>query len=373
MDYSQRLHKVIPAGCHTYSRGDDQFPANAPQILEHGEGAYVYDAKGNRYLDYGMGLRAVGIGYSEESINKAAFKGILTGNCLTRPSLIELEAAELACSILNFDMVKFTKNGSTATTAAVKLARAATGKKGIVHARQPFFSYDDWFIGTTNRKLGVVPDIGITMGFSSIEELEKTLNEWIIGCLIMEPKDHDLKAIRALCDKHGIILIFDEMITGFRYHGWSKAAYDGVKPDLSCFGKAMANGFSVACVGGKREIMEIGAQRDMFLASTTHGAEMCGLNAFIATVEFYEQHGVSRYLADYEKSVQEILPTPSPEKTLFMQEMCKRGILMPYISPSYRHGEKELAMTKEAIEGSMEAIANGITLEGAKIRPVFDA
>lgn len=370
MDYSERLKKVIPAGCHTYSRGDDQFPSNAPQILSHGEGAYVFDNYGRKYLDYGMGLRAVTCGYAEPDICNAAATGMALGNCLTRPSMIELEAAELACGILDFDMVKFTKNGSTATTAAVKLARAATGRSRIVYPEnQPFFSYDDWFIKSTKRCKGIpFQDI---QTFKSVESLSQWVDSKQIACIIMEPKDHDLKSIRALCDKHGIILIFDEMITGFRYHGWSKAAHEGVKPDLACFGKAMANGFSVACVGGKREVMEIGAQRDMFLASTTHGAEMSGLAAFMATVRFYQKNNVSMHLAQITKELETMMPNPMPEKTLFMQEMCKRGILMPYLSPSYRHGEEELAATKLAIEQSMTAIGRGMTLEGPQIRPVF--
>lgn len=381
MDYSQRLHKVIPSGCHTYSRGDDQFSANAPQILKGGRDAYVFDNYGRQYLDYGMGLRAVGIGYAETEIVSAALDGMLLGNCLTRPSMLELEAAELACEVLGMDMVKFTKNGSTATTAAVKLARAATGHKGIVCAKQPFFSYDDWFIETTSRPLGTIDNY--TREFDSLKRLESFIydHETLqidVAAIILEPKGYDLKAIRALCDKHGIILIFDEMITGFRYHGWGKAAHDGVKPDISCFGKAMANGFSVACVGGKREIMEVGTRDDFFFASTTHGAEMSGLGAFMATVKFYKEHKVSKHLKDYLAEIMAFLPgcmggsgNSLVEKTLFCQEMCKRGVLMPYVSPCFRHGEKELAATKLAVEQSMEAIAKGATLEGAKIRQVF--
>jgi glutamate-1-semialdehyde 2,1-aminomutase len=323
-----------------------------------------------------MGLRAVGIGYAEADIVSAALDGMLMGNCLTRPSIVECEAAELACSLLGFDMVKFTKNGSTATTAAVKLARAATGRGTVACAKQPFFSYDDWFIGTTSRRLGT--GLTFTVTFDSIEKLEHRISQTDIAAIILEPKDYDLKAIRALCDKHGIVLIFDEMITGFRYHGWSKAAHDGVKPDLACFGKAMANGFSVACVGGKREIMEIGARDDFFFASTTHGAEMSGLNAFVATAEFYRKHNVSKHLVDYLAELLPVLPgcvggtgNALVEKTLFMQEMVKREVLMPYVSPCYRHREKEMAFTKKAIEDSLEAIAKGAVLEGERIKPVF--
>ena len=125
MNYQERLLRAIPGGAHTYSRGFDQYPANAPPILSHGKGAYVFDPEGKRFLDYGMALRAVNIGYAEDEINAAAIQQIQNGNNLTRASLIELEAAELLVGLIDsVDMVKFTKNGSTSVSAAVKLARA---------------------------------------------------------------------------------------------------------------------------------------------------------------------------------------------------------------------------------------------------------
>ena len=157
----ERLLKAIPGGAHTYSRGYDQFPHNAPEVLEKGKGSYVYDNNGNKYLDYGMALRAVNIGYSEKIINEAAINQIKLGNNLTRPSNIELEAAELVIKeIDSVDMVKFTKNGSTAVSAAVKLARSYTGRDMIARCSQhPFFSYDDWFIGSTDVKRGIPKNI----------------------------------------------------------------------------------------------------------------------------------------------------------------------------------------------------------------------
>ena len=158
--YTKRLLKVIPGGAHTYSRGADTFPENAPPILEKGKGVYTFGTNKQKYLDYGMGLRSVNIGYSEKSINKAAIQAIQKGNNLTRPSVIELKAAELFTSIIrNADMVKFTKNGSTAVTAAVKLSRAYTGKDIVLRcAQHPFFSYDDWFIGSTKVPRGVTSE-----------------------------------------------------------------------------------------------------------------------------------------------------------------------------------------------------------------------
>lgn len=377
MNYSERLHKVIPAGCHTYSRGDDQFPSNAPQILTHGDGSYVYAPDGTKYLDYGMGLRAVACGYNEISITNAALYAMLAGNCLTRPSMIELTVAELACELLDFNMVKFTKNGSTATSAAVKLARAASGRSVVAYANQPFFSYDDWFISGTKRNAGCNGfDNWNAIKFADAIQLDLLARQIPIACAILEPKDYDLQAVREVCDRHGIILIFDEMITGFRYDWPSVSQAGGIKPDLACFGKAMANGFSVACVGGKREIMEIGARPDFFFASTTHGAEMSGLAAFMATVKFMQEHDVSAHLHDYKAELDKIIPDiyykgMPEERTLFMQEMCRNGVLMPYISPCYRHGDAELAFTKEAIEKSLDAIAKGAKLEGKPIKGVF--
>ncbi len=132
MNFSERLNAVIPGGAHTYSRGDDQFPANAPQILSKGKDAYVWDGDGNKFLDYGMALRAVTLGYANERVNKAAFDQIQNGVNLTRASTVELEAAELIVDLIpSAEMVKFAKNGSNVTTAAVKIARAYTDKKYV--------------------------------------------------------------------------------------------------------------------------------------------------------------------------------------------------------------------------------------------------
>ena len=142
--YQDRLLKAIPGGAHTYSRGYDQYPSNAPQILSRGKGAYIYTPEGEGFLDYGMALRAVNIGYAEDQIDNAAIKQIGFGNNLTRPSMVELEAAELLIDIIDSaEMVKFTKNGSTAVTAAVKLARAFTGREIVVRCQNhPFFSFE---------------------------------------------------------------------------------------------------------------------------------------------------------------------------------------------------------------------------------------
>ncbi|MFZ5753915.1 MAG: glutamate-1-semialdehyde 2,1-aminomutase, partial [Bacillota bacterium] len=307
--YQEKAHKYIPAGAHTYSRADDGYPLNAPPILECGKGAYVWDVEGNRFLDYGMALRAVTVGYDFERISQAAIEQIHLGNNLTRASKIEVEAAEALCNLIPWvEMVKFAKNGSTVTTAALKLARAYTGKKYVAKcAQHPFFSYDDWFIGDTFMDAGVPEEyksLTLNFNFNDIASVEALFAKYPhdIAALIMEPatteepQDGFLHKVQALCEKHHTVFILDEMITGFRWHLQGACAYYGVKPDLVTYGKGMANGFSVAALGGKREIMELGGIQHngdrVFLISTTHGAEMCGLGAFVETLKVYQELNV---------------------------------------------------------------------------------
>ena len=264
MSYQERLLNVIPGGAHTYSRGFDQFPSNAPQILARGKGAYVYDVENKSYLDYGMALRAVNIGYAEESIDQAAIQQIFSGNNLTRASVIELEAAELLVDLIDsVDMVKFTKNGSTSVSAAVKIARAYTGRDMVARCMDhPFFSYDDWFIGSTPLTRGIPQDViqkTKTFLYNDISSLRQLFDDFPnqIACVVLEPatihepENHFLQEVHTLCKKNGAVFILDEMITGFRWHMKGAQHLYGVEPDLCTFGKAMANGFSVSCVAGR--------------------------------------------------------------------------------------------------------------------------
>lgn len=426
MTYQERLLKVIPGGAHTYSRGFDQYPSNAPQILKRGEGAYVFDAEENKFLDYGMALRAVNLGYGNRQIRDAAIKQIDYGNNLTRASLTELEAAELLVDLIDsIDMVKFTKNGSTATTAAIKLSRAYTGRSMVARcADHPFFSYDDWFIGSTPANFGILEsDIANTKIFyyNDIASLEKLFAEYPekIACVILEPavtehpKDNFLHQVKELAHKHGTVFILDEMITGFRWHLKGAQHYYDIKPDICTFGKAMANGFSVAAVAGKREIMQLGSiefegTERLFMLSTTHGAEMCGLGAFIETITFMREHNVVDHLWEYGRKLIRLMNDTAAEfdlsdnfiaggiecspyyatidksgqtslglRTLFAQEMIRNGILIPWIALSYAHREKELEMTQIALEKTFEVYKKGVEtgyekfLHGDIIKPVF--
>lgn len=443
MNWSDRLHAAIPGGAHTYSRGDDQYPSNAPPILSHGRGAYVHDADGRRFLDYGMGLRAVTLGYADERVNAAAIDAIARGNNLTRPSLLELEAAERLLALFPWaGMVKFAKNGSTVTTAAVKLARAYTGRTHVaVPAGQPFFTYDDWFIGSTPMDRGIPAEhkaLTLKFEYNDIASLERLFAEHPgrIACVMLEPatavapcgggctdllapcrctdrRANFLHRVKALCAEHGAVFVLDEMITGFRWdlHGAMKVY--GIEPDLATFGKGMANGFALAALAGRREIMELGGIRDqgaerVFLISTTHGSEMSAFGAFIRTVDVYRSEDVTGHLWRYGRRLIEGLNALAAEagvaghfeahgfgcspyytardadgrvsmpfRTLWAQEMVRGGVLMPWVALSLAHGDAELDLTltaaRKAFAVYAAALQDGVErhLVGPPVKPVF--
>lgn len=445
-----RLHRAIPGGAHTYSRGDDQFPSNAPPILVRGQGAYVWDTGGNRYLDYGMALRAVTLGYADHRVNAAAASEMGKGVNLTRATMTELLAAEALIDLVpSVEMVKFGKNGSNVTTAAVKIARAYTGRRYVCIPRQhPFFSFDDWFIGTTVMKRGVAPEQAaptLLFDYGDIESLRTLFDAHPgeIAAVMLEPattltpcpQDCDglrswptvscascprsgenfLHLVQQLCRSNGSVFILDEMITGFRWHLAGAQAFFGVEPDLTTFGKGMANGFSVAAVGGRRELMEVGAidregMERTFLLSTTHGAEMTGLGAFLETQRIYRKEGVVEHLWKYgallrdgiaqvaaAHGIADQVCTDGPAiclnhqtrdgdgrpslafRTLLAQELLARGVMMPWIAVSQSHGAAELEQTLNAFDGALSVYAKALDtgieryLHGPSIRPVFRA
>jgi len=418
-------HREIPGGAHTYSKGDDQFPANAPHFLERGEGAYVWDEHNHKFLDWTMGLRTMTLGYGYPGINEAAIRQIEKGNNFGRPSAMEHEAAQdLMDLVPGTEMVKFAKNGSTVTTAAVKLARAFTGRDKVLFCKDhPFFSYDDWFIGTTPAD-GGIPQLGrelaIPFNYNDLESVTRAFEENVdqVACLIMEastyeePRDGFLLKVQDLCKANGTVFVIDEMITGFRWHLNGAQTLHGIEPDLSTFGKGIANGYPVAALVGKREIMELGGihhdKKRVFLISTTHGGENLSLAAMRAALmvyreqpvvahlwkvggalieglneaaksaglaDYFEAYGFScsPYFACYDQS-----GAPSAElRTLFLQEMIKRNIVVNYFSPSYSHSMDDVSQTIEAAAETFQVYARAVEhgseglLQGPAVKPVF--
>ncbi|MGW7518685.1 glutamate-1-semialdehyde 2,1-aminomutase [Streptomyces sp. NPDC054796] len=310
---NEKLHAMIPGGAHTYAKGDDQYPENLAPVISHGHGAHVWDVDGNRYIEYGSGLRSVSLGHAHPRVTEAVRREIDRGSNFVRPSIVEAEAAErFLATVPTAEMVKFAKNGSDATTAAVRLARAVTGRPRVaVCGDHPFFSVDDWFIGTTPMSAGIpaaTNELTVAFPYGDLASTEELLTRYRgeVACLILEAAAHTepppgyLAGLRELADRHGCVLVFDEMITGFR---WSEAGAQGlygVVPDLSTFGKALGNGFAVSALAGRRELMEWGGLRHsgerVFLLSTTHGAETHSLAAAMAVQAAYVEEGVTARL-----------------------------------------------------------------------------
>lgn len=421
----RRFNDVIPGGCHTYAKGDDQYPQFMPVYIAKGKGSHVWDIDGNEYIEYGMGMRSVTLGHAFGPVVEAAQKQMLLGNNYVRPAKIELDCAEEFLSIIDgAEMVKFCKDGSDATSGAVKLARAFTGRDMVaICGDHPFFSVDDWFIGSTAISAGIpqcTKELTVKFHYNDLDSVIELFGRYPgqIACIILEAEKYDppqnnfLHELKRVVQENGALFILDEMITGFRWHlGGAQKKYD-IVPDLSAFGKALANGFALSALAGRKDVMERGGlhhdKERVFLMSTTHGAENHALAAALATMKYYKENPVietlyaqGRKLADgvnrasrelgLEERVSIIGPDccsvyttrdqekePSqPFRTLFLQETMKRGLLMPSSIVSYSHSDRDIATTVERIAEALvvykKALDEGIEkyLVGEPIKPVY--
>ncbi|MCM2375140.1 glutamate-1-semialdehyde 2,1-aminomutase [Aporhodopirellula aestuarii] len=407
-----RAHQQIPGGCHTYAKGDDQFPMLSPGFIARGKGCHVWDVDGNEFIEYGMGCRAVTLGHAFEPVVSAVAESLTLGTNFTRPAAIEVECAEMLLSMIpTAEMCKFAKDGSTVTTAALKLARAHTGRDKIALCQDhPFFAIHDWFIGTTGIPAGIpdaVRDQSLMFRYNDPESIEYLFKKFPgqIAAIILEPakysdpEDHFLHRAREICHQNGALFILDEMITGFRWHnGGAQTSYD-IEPDLSTFGKALANGFSASALVGKREFMQAAGlyhdRQRVFALSTTHGAETPGLAAAIATMRFYQENPVIEVLqrqgAKLAASLREIVSSHGLEdsiqiigkpcnliftstdgdgqrsqffRALLMQELIRGGVLGPSLVISYSHSDEDIAQTSVAFDKALvvykAALAEGV-------------
>lgn len=424
-------HQLIPGGAHTYAKGDDQYPVDAPGFIARGQGCHVWDVDGNEFIEYGMGLRAVTLGHAHPAVVAAATQAMSAGVNFTRPSPIEVECAEKLLELVAPDgnrdhgsMVKFAKNGSDATTAAVRLARGFTERDLVaVCADHPFFSTDDWFIGTTPMSAGIpkaVQSLTVRFHYNDLDSVRALFaaHPGQIAALVMEventqpPAPGFLEGVRALCDQHGTLLVFDEIITGFRWHLRGAAHLHGVRPDLATFGKALGNGFSIAALVGRRDVMELGGLRTdrqrVFLLSTTYGAETHALAAALATMRVYEtepviehlyrqgerlakgvtaaaaEHGISDHFGVIGRPCNLIYVTRDQQgnrsqefRTLFLQELLRGGVLAPSFVTSYAHADADIDRTIEVVDAALKVYARALEdgvkrhLVGRPVRPVF--
>jgi glutamate-1-semialdehyde 2,1-aminomutase len=424
--FSERANRLIPGGAHTYSKGDDQFPSNAPKVIDRGLGCTLWDVDGNEFTDLAMSLGTVILGHAYKPVLEAVRNELGRGVNFCRPSVIEGELAEMLVDIIpSAEMVKFGKNGSDAVTAAVKLARAYTGRKYVVRCEADAFNaIHDWFIGSTVLTRGVPEDVqALTLKFkyNDLDSCQNLFDQYPgqIACFLLEPvssevpKEGFLENLKALCEKNGALLIFDEVVSGFRFALGGVQEMVGVTPHLSAFGKGMANGFSTSALVGQREFMRIGGidheQERVFLLSTTHGGETHSIAAAIATINEIRKHdmithfwkigqalmdgvraaakdvGAEQYVNVLGYSVKpgfsfndETGNVSMAARTLFLQETVARGLLMPYVVPSFAHKQKNidfavdcirdaLIVMKKAAEGAGMASA----VKGDIVKPVF--
>ena len=425
--FTAAIEKVVPGGSHTYSKGRDQFPQEAPNGITHGKGARVWDADGNCLVDWSMGLTSVSLGHAYPDVNKAVCDAIETGVNFQRPAALELAAAEKFVEFAGTEMVKFAKHGSVVTTAAVKLARAFTGRRRVAVPREhPFFSFDDWFIGTTAADFGIPEELkqfSLTFSYNNIESLHALFRQYPddIACVMLEPVKFDapqndfLGEIRELCTRYGAVLVLDEMVTGLKFGSPGASRYFGVEADIYTYGKGIANGFSCTALTGRADILRLGGlepegARKLFLLSTTHGAESSGLAAMIKTLDVFGdgsiiaenwrvgealrqrleavivRHGLQSYLRIIGYPCMMALETLGADgaadmalRTLFLQEMIARGVLFQgllVVTPS--HGPQELTDTENAFDAACAVYRQAIEqhsveglLTGPVVKPVF--
>ncbi|MFI6389185.1 glutamate-1-semialdehyde 2,1-aminomutase [Nonomuraea sp. NPDC050547] len=421
----RKLHDLVPGGAHTYARGDDQYPEGMAPVLVRGSGARVWDADGNCFVEYGMGLRSVTLGHAYRPVLDAVREVLDQGLSFSRPTELELRAAEdFLAPLPGADMVKFAKNGSDATSGAVRLARAYTGRDLVAVCAQPFFATEDWFVGALEMNAGVPESTRkqtLRFAYNDVGSLRALFDRHPgqIACVIMEaatalaePEPGFLEGVRALCTERGALLVFDEMITGYRWAYPGAQEFYGVRPDLACWGKAIGNGFPISALTGRREVMELGGLRTdrdrVFLLSSTHGAETVSLTALRAVIRAYTEHDPvavmeerGRALADGVNSAARelgvadhvaVVGRPSclifttkdaagqpsqPFRTLFLQELLRHGVLCQSFVVSAAHTPDDIELTVEAARAALlvygKALEDGIDrfLNGAPVAPAL--
>ena len=294
----ERELKVSPLAAQTYSKSYRYFPRGiAPSYMERGEGCFIYDVDGNRFIDFMCALGPVTVGYNDVTVNEAVIKQVGRFASGSLQSEIEVELAEKICEIIPCaEMVRFVKNGGDATTAAVRLARAFTGRDVVLMSG--YHGMHDWSIGASENHKGIpeaVRELTITFTYNDLEDLEKKLKGNKVAAVILEPiqsngpKDGYLEGVKELTHKYGAVLIFDEVVSGFHYALGGAQEMFGVLPDLVAFGKGMANGYPISAIAGRRYLLEQ-IEKGVFV-STTFGGDSISMAASLATLNILEQPG----------------------------------------------------------------------------------
>ena len=401
--------KLMPRGTQTLSKCPDQFVDGIyPKFAKKSKGAYVKGVNDKWYLDYMCGLGPIILGYNHKRTNKVIKKELENGIIHSLPTILEQQLAELICEVVPCaEQVRFAKNGTDADLAAVRIARSYTGKEHIIKCG--YHGWGDWN-GITLRPHGIPKSLKKTISefeYNNLKSLEKELKKNKVAGVIMEaqaltaPEPGFLEGVRELCTKYGALLIFDEVVTGFRWSLGGASEYYGVTPDLCCLGKALANGMPLSAIAGKKEYMQ---ELNHAFFSMTFGGECLSLAAAIETIKELKtknynhiwrlgnilDSGIKDLAKKYNLKINfagsaprhnltfdSSYKDPKGLKALFYQEMVKQGILFPnVIYIQFSHTEKDIKKTIKAADKSFKFVADNIdnideVLEGKKSIDIF--
>jgi len=410
----QRARGLIPAGTQTLAKGPTQFSNGvAPKYLCKGKGARVWDVDGNEFLDYNSGIGPIILGYCHPAVDDAIRCQLEDGITFSLMHPLEVELAELMRdTIPNAESVRFSKTGCDVTSAAVRLARAYTGRERVLCCG--YHGWHDWYISVTDRNAGIPASAGElthTFNYNDIDSVIQAIDD-DTACVILEPFVFErengsfLSGLREVCDFHGALLVFDEMWTGFRCATGGAQQYFGVRADLSLFSKAMANGMPISAITGRGDVMSL-FERDVFFF-TTFGGEALSLAASIACIQFIRDHDVTGYIAQIGQQLLDGLKhligaesldyvsvsgypfrtimnfsasagNPLEMKTLVQQELIQRGILWAGThNLCFSHTREDIEYTLDAFASSLTILKHAVKtgsvrqhLKGELLQPVF--
>jgi glutamate-1-semialdehyde aminotransferase len=415
----QRALRVTPVGAQTYSKSHRYLSGPVrPCFLDWGHNGHVWDVDGNEFVDFVLGLGAVILGYNNPEVNEAIVRQLEKGISFSQATRLEVELAERLVEILPCaEQVRFLKNGGDATTAAVRLARAATGRDRI--ACCGYHGMHDWYIGATALHRGVpqaVRELTSTFAYNDLANLQAVLegHPGEFAAVILEPVQQEgpadgyLEAAKRLTHQHGAVLVFDEVVSGFRIAlGGAQERY-GVHPDLVAVGKAMANGMPLSAVAGKTDLL--GLIEEGVFVSTTFGGETLSLAAALKTVEILSRTDSMEQLWDlstmlFDGAKQRVRNNAlghvmkpfglAPHAgfvftdtgairseqllSIYQQRLLKKGILSLGVNNvCLSHTDADIERHLAALDGALEGVAQAVErqqvaglLEDPPIQPVF--
>jgi glutamate-1-semialdehyde aminotransferase len=413
-EYYKVALELIPAQTQTLAKGTGQnIKGVAPKYLQRGKGSHVWDVDGNEFIDYTMGVGPLSLGYAYDVVDEAIKAQLKDGITFSLTHPLEVEVAELINKVVpNAESIRYSRGGADVVSGAVRVARAYTGRNKVLCCG--YHGWHDWYIAVTDRNKGIpqaIQDLTFTFSYNDIQSVIDSIDE-DTACVVLEPyvfeepKNDFLQKLRDVCTKNGTLLVFDEMWSGFRIALGGAQEYFGVKADLACFSKAVANGMPLSVLTGKKEIMSV-LEKDVFFFNT-FGGEALSLAAAKATINEMIEKNVPAQLAKqgnklkvgYNKIAEELgmnytkctgfdcrtiitfdssAGNPLEMKSLVQQEMIKRGILWGgFHNMSFSHFDSDIEYTLTAYKEVLPILKKAVDensvkgyLRGEPVEPVF--